>query len=109
MEFFYGIFQQGDVLSIPYRGREVVLDDGFFFAAPESAEQKDAAGDSRLPQPDSFIGPGDAEPTRTFRFQPFGAFGGSVAVGIGLHHGADCSVRSNVIQNGSKVMAKGGQ
>ena len=37
VEFIHRIFQQLDVLPIPDRRREVVLDDGRLFAAPESA------------------------------------------------------------------------
>src|SRR4051812_40994239 len=107
-ELFDCIFQQLDVLPIPDGGSQVMLDDRAFFSAPESAQQQDAAGDSRLPQADPLIWPGDAEPGGTFSFQGLCALGGTVTVSIGLHHRADCGVRSNKIQNGSEVVAQGG-
>src|SRR3954470_14280024 len=87
-EFFDRIFQQLDVLPIPDRGRQVMFDHCAFFAAPESTEQKDAAGYSRLSQPDPLIRAGHSEPSRPLGLERFRALSSTVPVSIGLHYGA---------------------
>ena len=72
--FCRGGIEDRQMLATVNRGRQVVLDQIFFFARPETAQHQDRLAHARFAQFHAFSGGSNAEPIRPKLFQCLGYF-----------------------------------
>ena len=70
------------MLAAVNRGRQVVLDQIFFFARPEAAEHENGLAHARFAKLHAFAGGSDAKPIGPKAFEGLGYFGPAVAVTV---------------------------
>src|SRR6266581_1523471 len=75
------------------RRREVVLDSSGFFSRHETGEDEDRLSDTSLPNCNTFIRTGDAEPLRARLFERLCHFGTAVAVAVAFYDREDLARR----------------
>lgn len=80
-----------------------MVDNFWFVALPEAGHQQDAAANPGLAQVEAAGGGSYAKPARAFGLQGAGAFSRTVAVGIGLDHGANLNSLPGQFPEGAEI------
>ena len=88
-------------------GREIVLDQEFFFALPETAENENRRAYADLADFDAFAGRGYAKPIGAKFFEGFGSGRATVAVSIAFDDGEHFAWRFEFFGCGIYVIADG--
>ena len=101
-----GAFHQLDMPDFPDRRCQVEADDFFFLAAPETGHQQNPCGNAFFTKRNRFVERSHTQPGSAFGLQRFRTFDRAMAVGVGLHHGADCHVLADIVPHGAVVSPK---
>src|SRR5580765_127084 len=101
-----GPLEQLKVPRLPDGRGQILADDFFFLAAPETSHQQNSSAQSGGTQRHSFVGGGYAEPLCSCSFEGQRARRRTVAVSIRLDDGADFNRLANVRAQGAEIAAQ---
>src|ERR1700761_4216223 len=115
-EFGGGCFVGEKLLATMNSWSEIVLDEGFFFAVPETTEHEDGCAHADFADINAFAGRGDAEPVGAKSFESFCDLRATVTVAIAFHDRKDFARRAaffrwriDVIADGVEILPQRGE